>query len=77
MIFLFSIYGNLLEGCRSTDSCPISPQDRTGRISIKLFDRNPGELPQLLRSQVGCYLDHGLALAYGAGGSLPSQPFDS
>ncbi|CAM6105335.1 unnamed protein product [Calypogeia fissa] len=33
-------------------------QDRTGRISIKLFDRNPGELPQLLRSQILEWLAH-------------------
>lgn len=33
-------------------SVPYLPEDRTGRISFKLFDKNPNDLPDDLRDQV-------------------------
>lgn len=47
----------LAGAARATDSAgglprTYLPSDRTGRISFKLFDKNPNDLPQDLRDQV-------------------------
>ncbi|XP_024526237.1 squamosa promoter-binding-like protein 1 isoform X2 [Selaginella moellendorffii] len=43
---------------QSPDSSYADWQERTGRISFKLFDRNPGDFPQLLRAQILEWLSH-------------------
>ncbi|KAJ7541116.1 hypothetical protein O6H91_10G047100 [Diphasiastrum complanatum] len=54
-----SLWSKTHSQCESHhDNSYANIQDRTGRISFKLFDRNPGDFPQLLRTQILEWLSH-------------------
>ncbi|GAQ92321.1 hypothetical protein KFL_009790030 [Klebsormidium nitens] len=49
---LEGLVGGQRGGGLNHNSAPYLPQDRTGRISFKLFDKNPNDLPDDLRDQI-------------------------